>query len=79
MTEPRRRQDGSIDFDFYRAEAPRERREVRDQVIWEVVLPLLWSAPTRLLARAKSVRLYWSSGLGGRMPKPRWSGLAGPL
>jgi hypothetical protein len=31
------RQDGSIDIDAYRADAARERSEVRSHLIWEVV------------------------------------------
>lgn len=64
MTEPKRRQDGSIDFDFYRAEAARERKDVRDHVVWGVVLPSLWSAPGRLLAATRCILLHRSNELG---------------
>jgi hypothetical protein len=70
MTEPKRRQDGSIDFDFYRAEAARERKEARAHVVWEVVFPLLWSGPVRLLAEADSLLLS-----GGRKLADGWSKL----
>jgi hypothetical protein len=42
------RQAGFIDFDAYRAEAIRERKAVRDHVLWDIVLPALWGAPVRV-------------------------------
>jgi hypothetical protein len=57
------RQDGSIDFDAYRADAARERREVRNHLIWEVGFPLFWDAPARLVAKAMKALACWHNAL----------------
>lgn len=62
----KRRLDGSIDFDAYRAEAARARQAARKRIVWEVALPFLWSAPIKLVTRTKHALVHRRSGLSAR-------------
>lgn len=42
--------NGMIDFDHYRAEAARLRKQARDDFVWRVAAPFFWRAPARLAA-----------------------------
>jgi hypothetical protein len=65
---PRLREDGSIDFEAYRAEAARSRSRERDRIVWEVLLPALMRSSALLFASALGrvgrslARLSGSSG-----------------
>jgi hypothetical protein len=46
------REDGSIDFETYEAEAARLRSRERDRIVWEVLLPALMRFSALLFAYA---------------------------
>jgi len=72
-----RRQDGSIDYDFYRAKAAELRREERDRVLKEAVLGAFRfirraaAAPFRLFSSAGRLGSLHRQGVYLRLPQKR--------